>query len=166
MQDMKQYICCRAQEHFCAIEVLNVREVVIPEAMTPVPLTTAEVCGLFNLRGRILPVIDLAILLGEEIKNRTMTSRMLVVRSNSELESIRVREERWDLAATSEPIALMIDELISIAPVDENSINSAPGNTCPEILEIIRGVSTIDGLLYGIVEMSALANKIEVYSHQ
>ena len=159
---MKQYICCRAQQHFCAIEVLNVREVVIPDAMTPVPLTKSEVYGLFNLRGRILPVIDLAVLLGEEVNNRTNTSRMLVIRSDSELESIRMRENRCNLAATSEPIALMIDQLISIAPVDESSISSAPGNTSPEILEIVRGVSTIDGILYGIVEMSALANKIEV----
>lgn len=42
-----------------AIELLLVKEVITPPEMTPIPKAPAYVCGLMNLRGLVLTVIDL-----------------------------------------------------------------------------------------------------------
>jgi purine-binding chemotaxis protein CheW len=47
-----------AQER-CAVEIRHVREVVPLQDLTPVPCTPPFVLGVVNLRGRILPVLDL-----------------------------------------------------------------------------------------------------------
>jgi purine-binding chemotaxis protein CheW len=42
-----------------AVELLAVKEVITPPEMTPIPKAPAYVCGLMNLRGLVLTVIDL-----------------------------------------------------------------------------------------------------------
>ncbi len=47
-----------------ALEVDHVREIVEYDILTRVPNTSAEILGVFNLRGLVVPVIDLAVKLG------------------------------------------------------------------------------------------------------
>jgi purine-binding chemotaxis protein CheW len=47
-----------------AIEVGRVREVVAAPLPTPLPAVPVEVTGVFNLRGEMVPLFDLAVLLG------------------------------------------------------------------------------------------------------
>lgn len=47
-----------------AVELLKVKEVITPPDMTPIPKAPAYVCGLMNLRGLVLTVIDLRKKLG------------------------------------------------------------------------------------------------------
>jgi purine-binding chemotaxis protein CheW len=42
-----------------AVELLMVKEVITPPEMTPIPKAPPYVCGLMNLRGLVLSVIDL-----------------------------------------------------------------------------------------------------------
>lgn len=47
-----------------AVELLKVKEVLTPPEMTPIPKAPSYVCGLMNLRGNVLTVIDLRKKLG------------------------------------------------------------------------------------------------------
>jgi purine-binding chemotaxis protein CheW len=47
-----------------ALEVHRVREVVAAPLTTPLPAAPAAVTGVFSLRGEIVPLFDLAVLLG------------------------------------------------------------------------------------------------------
>ena len=47
-----------------AVELLKVKEVITPPELTPIPKSPAHVCGLMNLRGLILTVVDLRKKLG------------------------------------------------------------------------------------------------------
>jgi purine-binding chemotaxis protein CheW len=58
-----------------AVDVADAREVVVFESITPLPLAPAFVLGLANLRGTVMPVVDLAPLLGlppREAKAQTL----------------------------------------------------------------------------------------------
>lgn len=48
----------------CAVEVTRVQEVLRPLPVTPLPLAPPAVRGLVNLRGHIVPVVDLRVVLG------------------------------------------------------------------------------------------------------
>jgi purine-binding chemotaxis protein CheW len=50
--------------HCFAVDVTEAREVVVFDGVTPVPLAPSFVLGLANLRGTVMPVVDLAPLLG------------------------------------------------------------------------------------------------------
>lgn len=49
-----------------AIEILRVREIVEYGQPTPVPMMPPAVCGVVNLRGAVVPVLDLAVRFGRE----------------------------------------------------------------------------------------------------
>jgi purine-binding chemotaxis protein CheW len=50
--------------HRFAVDVADAREVVVFESITPLPLAPSFVLGLANLRGSVMPVVDLGPLLG------------------------------------------------------------------------------------------------------
>jgi purine-binding chemotaxis protein CheW len=61
--------------HRFAVDVTEAREVVVFDGVTPLPLAPSFVLGLANLRGTVMPVVDLAPLLGlpaREVKGQTL----------------------------------------------------------------------------------------------
>jgi purine-binding chemotaxis protein CheW len=46
-------------EESYAVELIHVREVITPPELTPIPKAPPHVCGLMNLRGLVLTVVDL-----------------------------------------------------------------------------------------------------------
>ena len=62
-----------------AVEVRYAREVVVFDEYTQVPLAPPHLIGVANLRGRILPLVDLRPLLGLEPARATRGAKALVV---------------------------------------------------------------------------------------
>jgi purine-binding chemotaxis protein CheW len=62
-----------------AVEVRHAREVVVVDELTAVPLAPAELRGVTNLRGYILPVLDVRPLLGLPAQPIVRGSRVLVL---------------------------------------------------------------------------------------
>ncbi|MBJ7250341.1 MAG: chemotaxis protein CheW [Acetobacteraceae bacterium] len=74
----------------CCIPVLLVRDVLSPQAITPIPLAPAEVVGGFNLRGRIVTAIDLRRRLGLPPADNADKAMSVVVEQAGELYSLIV----------------------------------------------------------------------------
>lgn len=60
----KRYLEFYLGKESYAVELLTVKEVITPPEMTPIPKAPPYVCGLINLRGLVLTVIDLRKKLG------------------------------------------------------------------------------------------------------
>src|SRR5215208_4562611 len=60
----KQYLTFSIAGDEYAIGIQHVREVVEFESLTRVPSTPAYIRGVINLRGRVVPVVDLALKFG------------------------------------------------------------------------------------------------------
>lgn len=60
-----QFLTFQLAEGSYAIDISSVREIIQPSPMTTVPLMPAFVRGIINLRGAVLPVIDLQARLGK-----------------------------------------------------------------------------------------------------
>lgn len=113
----KQYCIFRAgRERFC-IAVLDVDEVVDWPSITLLPLAPAFMMGIFNLRGSIVPVIDIAVSEGRRADlppKRVVVARMPM---NGERGDLRVGIAADDVIgtySTSEP--LLVDEAPSDVP--------------------------------------------------
>jgi purine-binding chemotaxis protein CheW len=62
--DTKRFLEFKLGEENYAVELLKVKEVITPPEMTPIPKAPSYYCGLMNLRGLVLTVIDLRKKLG------------------------------------------------------------------------------------------------------
>ena len=72
----------------CAIGILRVKEIIEYDTVTRVPATPAWVRGVMNLRGSVVPVIDLAVKFG--LPPGAITRRTCIVVVETDLEGERV----------------------------------------------------------------------------
>lgn len=73
-----------------AVSAEDVQEVMMPQPLTPVPLAPSHVLGLLNLRGQIMPAIDLRRRLRFEARDPSRPQVFLVVKSEDSLVSVVV----------------------------------------------------------------------------
>ncbi len=76
-----RFLCARAGRHRVAFAVGDVQEVLAPRALTRLFHVPPSVLGVVNLRGEILPVVDLAQMLGDLAEPDGPEARLLVLRA-------------------------------------------------------------------------------------
>jgi purine-binding chemotaxis protein CheW len=77
--DGTQYLGFEVAGEEYAIGILRVREILEFDTVTRVPATPASIRGVINLRGRVVPVIDLAVKLGLDESPITRRTCIVVV---------------------------------------------------------------------------------------
>jgi purine-binding chemotaxis protein CheW len=113
----RQYCIFRAgRERYC-LSVLEVEEIVEWPAITPVPLSPGFLMGIFNLRGVIVPILDISCAEG---RRPDLTPKHLVVAAvpgDGQREDLRVglaADEVIGTHTTTEP--LLVEEAPHDAP--------------------------------------------------
>ncbi len=86
------------------IEVSKVREIIGLMDMTRVPRTPSHFRGVMNLRGKIVPVLDLRMILGMEAPPDTHESRIVVFEANQAETGLIVDRVREVLTMSRESI--------------------------------------------------------------
>jgi purine-binding chemotaxis protein CheW len=75
----QQYLTfCLAGEEY-AINILRVKEIIEYDIVTKVPRTPVWIRGVINLRGNVVPVVDLAVKFGMEPSLQTKLSCIIIV---------------------------------------------------------------------------------------
>jgi len=113
------------------IDVLNVQEVLRFQRMTKVPLAPPVIVGLINLRGQIVPAIDMRCRLFFEARGAGESSMNMVVRSEDGA------------------VSLLVDEIGDVLELKSNAFENTPANVAANVREMIRGVYKLkDRLLF------------------
>lgn len=126
-----------AGEHY-ALDIQGVQEIVRMQAITPIPGSEPWVEGITNLRGRVVPVIDLRRRFGFSPEPHTSETRIVVVTSPVGLVGLIVD-------AVSEVLRIPGDQVEPPA-----AIVSASGATC------LRGIATLDDRLVSLIDLDRL----------
>lgn len=100
-----------AQEEY-ALEILKVREIIGLMQITHVPRTEPHIRGVINLRGRIIPVLDLRLRFGMDSAEPTDQTVIIVVQCR------RGHEETT--------MGLLVDEVLEVLSIDAEDIAPQP----------------------------------------
>jgi purine-binding chemotaxis protein CheW len=79
---------CAGQAY--GLELLKVQEVVLPTPLLPLRGTPLAMLGVMNLRGQVVPVMDLGVHLGQVPQAATTTTRIVVLEEKGETLGLRV----------------------------------------------------------------------------
>jgi purine-binding chemotaxis protein CheW len=79
----RQYLTFLLATEEYAVDVLSVKEIIEYGVVTSVPGTPAHVRGVINLRGSVVPVVDLAVKLGREESPLSRRSCIVIVETES-----------------------------------------------------------------------------------
>ena len=96
-----------SDQSFC-IETTSIREIRGWAQSTPIPHSPAEVLGIINLRGTVIPTIDLARKLGMHSGEPTERSAIVVAEVHGK------------------PIGLMVDQVTDMLSISADQIQPAP----------------------------------------
>jgi len=118
-----------------AIDIMSVREIRGWTATTPLPHAPAYVHGMIDLRGTVLPVVDLGSRLGLSSTQPDRSSVVVVAQINDR------------------PVGLLVDAVCDIVLVTENMLQQTPDVGTAVVQDFVQGVMTTED---GIVTMLCL----------
>ena len=139
----KELLTFKLGQQEYALDIMSVREIRGWTKTTPMPHAPAFMRGVINLRGTVLPVMDLAARLGLPPTETTERNVIIVVKCNDCMTGLLVD-------AVSDIIALSADDMQP--PPDVGSETSS--NT-------IRALSLIDERMIRILELGSVIEKME-----
>ena len=123
----REFLTFRLGEETYGIDILQVQEIREIEAVTRVPHVSAYTRGVINLRGAIVPVVDLGMMLGFGEPLPLAQASAIVLHAEGRLVGLVV-------ASVSDVIALADDEIRPPPTLDNHAVARA-----------ISGIGTRDG---------------------
>jgi purine-binding chemotaxis protein CheW len=117
------------------IKVGQVREVIRVTEITRVPQSPAHVRGVTNLRGRILPVVEIRTRLGLEAGVVTQRSRIIVVEVHDRV------------------LGILVDAVLQVAKVPVDTVTPPPEEVVTPQTDYINGVAHWSGRLIILLEL-------------
>ena len=123
---------------YFGINVLHVQEVIRPQAITRIPLAPPDICGLINLRGQILTVIDLQRRL--EMSEQQTQSNIKLVDQSQGFNIIVSFED--------EVVSLLVDNVGDVLVFPQNTFQPPPTTLKGKMRWMLAGAYPLpDGFL-------------------
>ena len=116
------------------IDVLNVQEVLRFQRMTKVPLAPPVIVGLINLRGQIVPALDMRRRLFFEPRSADETPMNLVLRTEDGA------------------VSLLVDEIGDVLELKPGAFENTPANVSANVRDMIRGVYKLKNRLLFVLD--------------
>jgi purine-binding chemotaxis protein CheW len=85
---VSQFLTFRLAEELFALNIDKVLEVMDYTTVTKVPRTPDYMSGVINLRGRVVPVVDLGLKFGKELAQQTVNTCIIIVEAEQGGEKI------------------------------------------------------------------------------
>ncbi|HEX7758254.1 MAG TPA: chemotaxis protein CheW [Caulobacteraceae bacterium] len=126
-----------------AIDIMSVREIRGWSRSTPLPNAPAHFLGMINLRGSILPVVDLRARLGLGVSEVGRASVVIVVQ-------IGPRQ-----------VGLLVDAVCDILRVTDGMIQAPPDLGNGRTHEFVHGVMTMDDAVVSLLYLDNIAPATE-----
>ena len=134
MSGRTQYATFAVGENFLGIEVLDVQEVLCGQRLTRVPLAPEVVAGLINLRGQIVPALEIRQLLHLAPRDRSLDPLSVVVR------------------AEHGAVSLQVDEIGDVIELDGAALEPPPHSVDPGLRALLKGVQKMEGRLLLVLD--------------
>ena len=83
-----QFLTFKLEEEFFALDIGKVREVLDFTSITKVPKTPDYMRGVINLRGSVVPVVDLRVQFGMAMAEKTVNTCIIIAEVNLEGETV------------------------------------------------------------------------------
>ena len=88
----EQYVIFRLNAEHYGVDILSVQEIIRPPKITKLPNLPPHVLGVVNLRGNIIPIVDLKARFRLENSRSDDEQRVIVLRIDEKLMGIQVDE--------------------------------------------------------------------------
>jgi purine-binding chemotaxis protein CheW len=124
--DDRLYCSFYLEPHLFGLEIAAVQEVLRAQSVTRIPLAARAVQGVINLRGRIVPALDLRSCLGMEPASDRLEPMNIIVRGPGSLD-----------------VSLLVDRIGDVVEAPEGTIARCPETLRGVARDLIQHVVTV-----------------------
>jgi purine-binding chemotaxis protein CheW len=130
-QDQAQYLTFLLGGEMFAIGILQIKEIIEFGNLTTVPMMPGFIRGVINLRGAVVPVVDLSARFG---RNQTeVTRRTCIV-----IIEVETGDEKQD-------VGVVVDSVSEVLEIPETEIEPAPSFGTRIRADFINGMGKVNG---------------------
>jgi purine-binding chemotaxis protein CheW len=130
------------------LEILKVREIMGMMDVTSIPTTPAFIRGVINLRGKVIPVVDLRLKFGIEAKEDTQRTCIIVVHLTH--------------TAQEMTMGIIVDEVSDVLDIDRNQIEPPPSFGANVRTDFILGMGKVDRKVMTLLDIDRVLTEQEV----
>jgi len=138
--DIVQLVGFIIGEEEYAVPILAIQEIIKPFTWTRVPQVPPYILGVFNLRGSVIPLIDLRVKFGLQSKNHNEDTRFFVLKQDDEV------------------AGFVIDKLTAAIRIKKENIGPAP-DTISGNDTMIDGVGKQEDRIITILKVDKLLER-------
>ena len=139
--EVLQFVTFTLNDEEYAVDILSVQEINRITEITKVPNSPDYVEGVINLRGKVIPVINLRSKFGFEEKATDENSRIIIMEIQGIINGV------------------IVDSVSEVLRIPASAIEAAPAVASDTISQFIKGLAKLDNRLIILVEINNLVEE-------
>jgi len=117
-----------------ALSIDEVLEILRFQTITPVPGIREHIEGAINLRGKIIPIVNLYKRFHLEVQEQSGSKKRIII-----------------VEGLGEPIGIMVDEVMMVTYIEDTNIEKFPSMNVEE--DCLKAIAKLDDQVIGILEV-------------
>ncbi|MEZ0311627.1 MAG: chemotaxis protein CheW [Myxococcota bacterium] len=123
-----------------AIEILRVQEIKCYTSITPIPNAAPHIKGVMNLRGAVVPVVDLRVRFGLSAAACTPLTVIILV------------------ALKSKTVGFIVDAVSDVLQIAPEAVTPPPETGMAPEQAFLSAIARVDDRLFGLVDVDVVGN--------
>lgn len=145
----QEYLTFIVDEEEFGISILAVQEIRVWSAVTDMPNTPDFVKGVINLRGVIVPIVDLRERLNKKSVEYTINTVVIVLKRKFEEKEVT--------------LGIVVDAVSDVYKFSDSDIKSSPDFGSQIDSKFVQGMATVDDKIIILLDESRLLDVKELY---
>ena len=133
-EEEQQYLTFLLGGEMFAIGILNIKEIIEYGSLTEVPMMPEFIRGVINLRGSVVPVIDLSARFGRKSTEVSRRTCIVIIEVNAGTED----EAKQD-------VGVMVDSVSEVLEIARGEIEPPPAFGAKIRIDFVRGMGKVAG---------------------
>ena len=141
--DTRELIAFRIGDQEFCVDIMSVREIRGWTPATPLPRSPGYMKGVINLRGTVLPIIDLGARFG--LETAEPTARHVIMVAN----------------IGGRTVGLLVDAVSDILQMTEAQVQPTPDVASDHVKSFVKGIFSIEGRMISLIELNQILPPVE-----
>lgn len=133
-----QLACCGIGDKLFAVDIMRIREIIVPQKLSPLPCDSDLLEGVINLRGSVIPVMNMRKRFGMPVVDCLSAGKLLIVSLVGQL------------------LALVVDDVMEVITLPVDDIKPPIQMASGVGMEFLLGVCLSNNRVFMILDVDSL----------
>lgn len=152
--EQQQYLTFSLGNEMFAIGILAIREIIEYGHLTEVPMVPPFIRGVINLRGAVVPVIDMAVRFGRKASENTKRTCIVIIETS--------HPEKDSEEQHSQQMGIIVDAVSEVLEIPPSDIEPPPEFGARIRIDFISGMGKVNGKFVVLLDVNQILSLDEI----